>query len=219
MDRRKPKARTVSKAERDARKLNEVIEILLAFVDPQVLGDLYARGEETAQIDGYPAGSSASSIVAARGVNRPTEHAVELLAGGKYDYVAEMAKTDDDWRATQDFLMERIEVFQGELSSIHGAARLMRKCGEVVFKAADGLRGRQSALQGDCLACQKPVSGVGSDKMRGGLCHSCSNRFYKERSDGQGVADWLGSAHPLANRRPAPIASREEVPVGVTYCA
>ena len=202
---RKPKRKTLSKAERDSKKLAEVLELLGPFCDAQALADLYARGEENSNIDGYPAGSDGGSSIHG-GISDPTGQLAALVADGF---------------KMSDHLLERIGQFQSGLSEVHGITREMRKCANVVLLAADSLRGRQSALQGDCLKCQKPVSGVGSDRMRSGLCHSCSNGFYEDRSSrpGLSVAEWLGNLHPLANRRPAPVASREEVVAGVTYSA
>ena len=210
VDHRKPKAKTMSRAERDARKLSEVIEILTPYLDPDVLADLYQRAEESTGADGYPSGSSGQSDIHGGRGGDPTEHVVELRAGGKDD-------ERDTWKELHDTILTRIVEFQGELTSIHGSARLLRKSADVVLNAGDKLKGRVSALQGDCLRCQKPVSGVGADKMRGGLCHSCSNAYYDERTPGQTVAAWLGTGHPLANRRPVPVASADEVPRGVTW--
>ncbi len=219
LDRRKPKQKTIGRSERDVRKIAEIIEILAPYTDVATLSDLYQRGEESGQVDGFPAGSSASSIYSSRGVNRPVERMVELLAGGRFDPISEMALTDDSWQQQRDYLMDRLTRFQSNISELHGTARELRKCASVVLHAADQHRGRQSSLVGDCLRCSHTVSGVGSDRMRSGLCHSCSNTFYEERSPGQSVASWLGNIHPLANRRPAPVATAEDFTPGMTYTA
>lgn len=208
MDARKPQRKTQYKAERDARKFAQIVELLMPFADVDTLADFYQRGEQPSAPDGYPASSGGeSSIGFSRGVSDPTLRTVIQL------------ERDGTWQLPHDRLLERIIEFQSEVSEIHGVAKSLHKCHTVVVLAGSRLRGRQSALQGDCLSCQRSISGVGSDKMRSGLCHSCSNKFYKERKPEQSVTDWLGAAHPLANRRPAPPASRDEVPVGVTYCA
>ena len=208
MDKRKPKQRTMSRAERDARKLSEVIEILAPYLDPQVLADLYARSEEGSGNDGYPAGSSGQSDIHGGRGGDPTERVVELRAGGKGD-------EPDTWKELRDTILVRILEFQGELTSIHGSARLLRKCSDVVLNCGDKLKGRQSAV-GECVRCWRPVSGVGSDRLRAGLCSSCANTYYESRRDKETVPDWLMRLS-TEGRRFAPVAGTDEIPRGQTW--
>lgn len=207
-DHRKPKAKTISRAERDSRKLSEVIEILAAWVDHDLLADLYARGEEGSGNDGYPAGSSGQSDIYGGRGGDPTERVVELRAGGKGD-------EPDTWKELHDSILVRIVEFQGELSSIHGSARLLRKCADVVLNAGDKLKGRVSAV-GECVRCTRPVSGVGSDRLRAGLCSSCANTYYESRRDKETVPDWLMRLS-TEGRRFAPVAGSDEIPRGQTW--
>jgi hypothetical protein len=103
----------MSRAERDARKLSEVIEILTPYLDVQVLADLYARGEETTGADGYPSGSGGDSDIHGGRGGDPVERVVELRAGGKGD-------EPDTWEELRDVILTRILEFQSELASVHG---------------------------------------------------------------------------------------------------
>ncbi len=210
VDHRKPKAKTLSRAERDARKLSEVIEILSEFTDAKVLADLYARGEEATGPDGFPSLSGGGSDIHGGRGGDPTERVVELRAGGRDD-------ESDTWKELRDTILVRIVEFQGEVTSIHGSARLLRKCADITLHAADNLRGRVSAV-GECVRCTRPVSGVGSDRLRAGLCPSCANAYYESRRDKETVPDWLMRLS-AEGRRFAPVAGSDEIPLGMTYNA
>ena len=135
---------------------------------------------------------------------------MELLAGGKGD-------EPDTWKELSDTILVRIVQFQGELTSIHGSARLLRKCSDITLHAADNLRGRVSAV-GECVRCTRPVTGVGSDRLRAGLCPSCANAYYESRRDKETVPDWLMRLS-AEGRRFAPVAGSDEIPLGMTYNA
>lgn len=210
MDHRKPKAKTMSRAERDARKLSEVIEILSEFTDVKVLADLYARGEEATGPDGFPSLSGGGSDIHGGRGGDPVEKTVEMLAGGKGD-------EPDTWEELRDVQLERISEFQGELASIHGSARLLRKASSVVLNAADRYRGRQDALQGPCLRCERAISGAASDRSRHGLCGTCSNIYYETRREGESVPDWL--MRTRVHTRVRPVAGPEDFTPGRTFSA
>ena len=212
--------KTKAQAERVVAKILDTIEILEHYANVDAVADLLARGAETADVDGYPAGSSGQSDIHGGRMSDPTGRAVEHMAGGRYDERQEMALSDDTWEHIKDQLRQFVVEFGTNITEMHGLAKRSHKMATVVIHAADRHRGRQSSLQGDCLRCQKPVSGVGNDRMRTGLCPSCANDFYETRTGRQTtVAEWLGMNHPEANRRAAPPASRDEVATGVTWHA
>jgi hypothetical protein len=174
VDRRKPKPKTLSRAERDAQKLTESIEILSQYAHADVLADLYARAEETAAVDGYPAGGGQSDIHGGR-LSDPTEEQVEKAARGRiieHDDGTEET-TPDTWEPYPDPLGDFVGEFQGQVSEIHGLAKLAHKRATVVLKAADSYRGRQSSLQGVCAACGRDVAGSDIDRLRSGYCDAC----------------------------------------------
>jgi hypothetical protein len=174
VDRRKPKAKTLSRAERDAQKLTDTIEILSQYADAGVLADLYARAEETAAVDGYPAGMGQSDIHGGR-LSDPTEEQVERKARGriiKRDNGTEET-TPDTWQPYPDPLGDFVSEFQGMVSEIHGLAKLAHKQATVVLKAADAYRGRQSSLAGVCARCGTDIAGTPKDRMRSGYCGAC----------------------------------------------
>lgn len=62
---------------------------------------------------------------------------------------------------------------------VEALAQLRRatKGADVVIHAADGLRGRQSSLGGDCAICERFVVGIGDDRLRYGYCPACTLAF------------------------------------------
>lgn len=65
----------------------------------------------------------------------------------------------------------------------------------------DSNRGRLSSLVGDCLCCDAVVSGASDDRMRGGLCKRCYDRWcYQGKPDRvQFVRDWRTDQARLAS--------------------
>jgi hypothetical protein len=66
--------------------------------------------------------------------------------------------------------------FRSNISEVHGIVcgeHGMHKAAQVVLKAADSMRGRQSSLQGVCAACGRDVAGTDIDRLRAGFCSAC----------------------------------------------
>lgn len=80
---------------------------------------------------------------------------------------------------------------------VAGIERLL----DLIEHRGDGRTGRQSSVQGSCLACHRDVAGVGEDRLRSGLCPAC--RMSKTRWS-EGRADPSVSAYlAQLQRRPA----------------
>jgi hypothetical protein len=144
------------------RQLEGALDDLKGFT-PQVIAELIRRGEESSEIDGFGRGGLDSGPSSIGEHSDPTFSAV----------AARMDNTEIDAVAQAiDRMCEIIE----EIAKL--AREADRKRQNVIF-AADGRRGRESSLQGECIvpSCGKSVSGVGSDRIKRGYCPTCYMRW------------------------------------------
>lgn len=118
----------------------------------------------------------------------PTSALLVSLAGGKVpgDVVkgeTVEAPTPDTWRVPNDGIGVLLEKLVGESNQMVGCARRIAGLKRLIENRGDERYGRQSSLQGDCLACDKPVTGTKEDRIRSGYCPTCYRAWVRFRLD------------------------------------
>lgn len=130
--------------------------------------------------DGYGAGGSAGGARGA-GVSNPTAKLVEATAGGKDLLSGDDRTTPDTWHVPGERVGELVEHLLRQSRAMHDNARRIASLKRLIENRGDERYGRQSSLQGDCLACDKPVTGVAEDRIKAGYCPTCYRAWLRFR--------------------------------------
>lgn len=117
--------------------------------------------------DGYGRGGGGAR---GSGVSRPTESTIVAMAGGTDRASGDDVTTPDTWRIRDERVGELLGHLLVQSGEMGDRARRVASLKRLIENRGDGRYGRQSSLQGDCLACAKPVSGVGEDRIKAGYC-------------------------------------------------
>jgi hypothetical protein len=146
--------------------IDPVIEILDGFT-PEVLADLFARGEHSPRPDGFPTSSRSSGRSSEP--SSPVENAVVTLIEG---------------RIPSDPLGDAVREFKTNQDEILRLAKRQSKLHEIVVHADDVVDYQLRAkLQSTCQACGREVSGNRDDRLRSGYCPAHYMRFKRLPAD------------------------------------
>ena len=147
------------RADKLAAKVVEARAVLALF-DALTIAEILRRGERAA----IPDGMNPVSLEAAGGTAESTSVEAHALRGLTED-------GDDNWNRhiQPDPIGEYIaEIFQ-RLDEVFDNVRILDKRRQVVVFSADGLKGRQPAID-YCQACKRVVPGSAVDRLRSGYC-------------------------------------------------
>lgn len=78
-----------------------------------------------------------------------------------------------------DRIATLIEHMRVEVDAMAQSARRVAGIQRLIEHRGDARYGRQSSLQGDCLACEKSVSGVGEDRLKAGYDPTCHRAWLR----------------------------------------
>lgn len=185
------------RAERINRDVEFALDRLKEF-DPRTVEDLLRRNQETNEVDGYAtntapgSGSRGSRMIIVKNelgddesvsIDSSTEAAAFRRVEGVHQ---------------TDPLGEAIDRVFAILENVAKDLREADRKRQVVLLAADGRRGRESSLQGNCTisACGRSVSGIGQDRLKRGYCPRCYFHWTKWKE-----LDSQASDDPGADRR------------------
>lgn len=170
----------MSRTTRAGRQALEHRDDLLEFLkrlSPELIADLDHRGRFLARPDGWPPGGGGE--VRGSEVSRPVESAV--VARGE--------------RAQSDPVGDQIRRLFGALAEAAGVLAPAAHSLDFLRSYGDVAIVRESSLQGDCLCCERPVSGSANDRLRSGFCDACRKAYSRWSEDVAVVGD------PAAHRR------------------
>ena len=139
----------------------------VVIVGNGALAALLIRDEEICQVDGYSTGGNGDG--SSSEISRPTERAA-------------LENTDDEHRATIDFVHLRVIAAQRNLQRAADAARFLVGAIADAQRLGEKLQGRQADRHigsGDCQACDRPCSGARDDRLRSGYCTACYWRWVR----------------------------------------
>jgi len=173
-------------------RAREGIDALEALLKPAevhgrgtLLADLLYRAELTSRPDGYSRGGSGEKVGGGGEATDSTlstalarmEDVCTRCVGGQYSLSDGRRVPCRACRGTGRRWADPIGDAVGEilerLSEIARAARIIDMRRSTVLGAAESARGRVSSLQGNCVVCGQPVTGVGQDQLHRGLDVSC----------------------------------------------
>lgn len=183
-------------------KIRGAIQDLEGLLEPSevssgtVAADLLRRVQETSEIDGY-APSSGGEPSRSKGTSDPTfgaivarEADVCVRCEGRGWTVVVLPGRDAKGRPKEpeqrpcrrcggkgtrwaDPVRDALEEMFTDLDQVvrlcRGITRVQTKV--TGMRARDGER--KSSLQGSCMACDTPVTGIGSNRLKRGLCNAC----------------------------------------------
>lgn len=129
--------------------------------------------------DGY--GSGVGSGGRRSGVSNPTYRVTEAMAGGKDQLSGDDRTTPDTWSVPGERVGELVAHVMDQAGLMHDHARRIASLKRLIENRGDARYGRQCSLQGDCLACDRPVSGVGEDRIKAGYCPTCYRAWLRFR--------------------------------------
>lgn len=148
----------------------------------------------TAGPDGYPTSSMPESDVSHHGGGDPAGESVarSVDAANYPDAVrdaryagpddARVAASDDDEPSGRpfdgDLVAKLVDQVLAELIEARGLLVRSGRALGLLARRGDGRSGRQTTA-GNCLVCDRPVSGAVDDRMRAGLCPSDSRAWYR----------------------------------------
>lgn len=130
----------------------------LKQLDDKTIAELIRRGQESSEIDGYGSGTTDGG-----GRTSAGDHSDPTLSA--------VVSRENDSRS--DPLLDAINRIFEIVESTSKDLREADRKRQVVIFAADGRRGRESSLQGNCSVCNDPVTGVADDRLRRGLDSKC----------------------------------------------
>lgn len=129
--------------------------------------------------DGYGRGGGAGGR--SSGVSNPTYRVTASMAGGKDKLSGDDRTTPDTWSVPGERVGELVGHLLGQSSLMYDHARKVAGLKRLIENRGDERYGRQSSLQGDCLACDQAVSGVGDDRIKAGYCPTCYRAWLRFR--------------------------------------
>jgi len=155
-----------------------------------VLTDLIYRANQASHADGYKAGMTQDTTKGGE-VSDPTLSAVIRREMDVCDRCVQGKATLDDGREVvcracggsgrrwADPIADAVSKLVEGLGMVFRATHDIDRQRELVLGTEAEMRGRQSSLQGECWveSCRSTVSGVGSDRLRAGLCPRCYSKW------------------------------------------
>ena len=148
------------------RRWAEMAEVIEAMRDRGP--ELIRLAQMSAIPDGYGRGGNGTSR--STETAKPTEAAVLALEVDVDDRVAQ-------W----------LDELFGQVTQAVARLRRIHQLDYLVEHRGDGRVGRQ-VTGGECLCCERYVSGSASDRLRGGLCDTCRKAY----------ADWKEGRHDVS---------------------
>jgi hypothetical protein len=184
-------SRRTDELERRVKKANETLEHLIGAWagkgTPSVLFEFMRRGEQPFGADGYATrsaldpsgvggGSSDMTSVESAANARMADKCSRCEGTGKYGGRAKCRACNGSGRRWADPVSEDVTEALKQLGVALRALDTVASRVDSVMGTAAKFAGRQSTLQGTCAveACSAQVSGIGSDRLRGGFCNRCS---------------------------------------------
>ena len=177
-------------------KARDVIAILESLLAPSsmrptktVLADLLIRASEPSTIDGYPKGQAAEKTsggesgdsVLGAVMARSRDICDQCAGSGHFKkqsgQVVHCKFCEGSGRRWADPIAVWVEELVEHLETLWREAKVVDARRVKVVGVHRQALVRKSSLQGECLVCLKPSTGVGSDRLRRGLCNACSLSF------------------------------------------
>lgn len=151
------------------------IRQLLAALDRGDLHDAARRALEFAG-GGYPTGSDGPGST---DVSRPTEAAVLAMSTARTKHDRDVWSPDPTDMYAQGLRNKLVAAEQAVLELMR-QMQVINSHGGDPDKEAESRLKRPALGAGNCRRCDCNATGVGDDRLRGGLCDACRKRFERD---------------------------------------
>lgn len=183
-------ARSARQVAGHARVQRDQIITAMGKLNDARLDELSRRGQYVSGCDGFPAQTMGGGTARGSNVLTSVESAVYRRIGVP-DTVEQGGDTDDRFN--------QVDPVAGVLNDLFTVLQQMSTLSARLLRLEENLRvdrerssGRVSSLAGDCLACDRAVSGSDGDRLRGGLCQACDRALRRAMMRGTVPRDAAG---------------------------